>query len=48
MDANEWKAQIKKWEDRIDPVAVTKEDLQEYLNTKLYQYTLDRTTDDNL
>jgi len=36
MDANEWKAQIKKWEDGIDPVAVTKEDLQEYLNTKLY------------
>jgi hypothetical protein len=36
MEEDEWKAQIKKWEDKINLVTVTKEDLQEYLDTKLY------------
>ena len=48
MDEDEWKEKIKKWENGINPVTTTKEDLQEYLDTKLYQYSIDRTTDDNL
>jgi len=41
-------ALIKKWEDGIDPTNATKTELQEYLTTKLFQYTMNRTTDDNL
>jgi hypothetical protein len=36
MDKDEWKEKIKKWENGINPVTAIKEDLQEYLDTKLY------------
>ena len=48
MDEDEQKEKIKKWENGINPVTTTKEDLQEYLDTKLYQYSIDRTTNNNL
>jgi hypothetical protein len=48
MDEDEWKEKIKKWENGINPATAIKEDLQEYLDTKLYQYSIDRTTNDNL
>ncbi|PMD38756.1 hypothetical protein L207DRAFT_43612 [Hyaloscypha variabilis F] len=48
MDGDDWKGRIKKWEKGIKPDTATKEDIQEYINTMIYQYTLDRITDDNL
>jgi hypothetical protein len=48
MAEPDWKALIKKHKDGIDVTNATEEDLQEYVKTKLYQYSLDRITDDNL
>ena len=48
MENTMWRARIKRWEDGVKLGTATKEDLQEYLSTKLYQYTLNKTTDDNL
>jgi hypothetical protein len=36
MDADEGKELIEKWEDGIDPVTITKAELQEYVTTKMY------------
>jgi hypothetical protein len=44
----DWEARIKKWDWGIDLGIITKEDLKEYLDTKLYQYIEDRSTDHNL
>jgi hypothetical protein len=48
MDTDEGKELIEKWEDGIDPVTATKAELQEYVTTKMYQYTLYKKSDDNL
>ena len=49
MDGDDdWKGQIKKWQEGIKLETATKEDIQEYINTMIYQYTADRITDDNL
>src|ERR1700733_10915088 len=51
MADTDWKARIKKWEDGIEFDAATApstEDVLEYINTKMQQYTMDGTTDDNL
>jgi hypothetical protein len=44
----EWKARRKKWRYGIDITTSTKDDLSEYLNTKLCQYALYDSSDDNL
>jgi hypothetical protein len=48
MDNEKGKELFEKWEDGIDTNNATKVDLREYLNTKLYQYTLYRISDENL
>jgi hypothetical protein len=48
MDADEGKELIEKWEDGIDPATATKAELQEYVTTKMYQYTLHKKSDNNL
>jgi hypothetical protein len=45
---NDWKARMKKWERGINPATETKDNVKEYVETKLYQYTLKKTTDHNL
>ena len=45
----DWKAQMKKWDQPLEvTLTTTKDDLSEYLDTKLYQYVLYETSDDNL
>jgi hypothetical protein len=44
----EWKARRKKWRYGIDIATSTKDDLSEYLNTKLYLYALYDSSDNNL
>jgi len=41
-------ALIKKWEAGIDVESSIKEDLIEFINTKIYDYTQDRIVDENL
>ena len=48
MDANKGKKLIKKWEDSINPVTITKAEFQEYITTKIYQYILYRKSNNNL
>jgi hypothetical protein len=49
LRAEEWKARIQKWRQPLEVVlATTKDDLSEYLDTKLYQYALYDLGDDNL
>ena len=47
-DDLEWMALIKKWEAGIDVESSTEEDLVEFINTKIYDYTQDRIVDENL
>jgi hypothetical protein len=44
----DWKARMAKWEGGIPTETASKDDFKEYLDTKLYQYTENRSTDDNL
>ena len=51
MADTDWKARIKKWEDGIKfdtANTPSKEDVLEYIATKIHQYTIERITDDNL
>ena len=41
-------ARLKKWEKGIDIVVATKEDLEEYIDTKMQQYAKEEFTDDYL
>jgi hypothetical protein len=47
LRAEQWKARIK-WRSGIDIATSTKEQLSEYLNTKLFQATIHEIVDDNL
>jgi hypothetical protein len=40
-----WTQKINKWGDGIDTVIVTKEDLEEYVDTKLYVYVCEGFSD---
>ena len=48
MEEVNWKAKIKKWRRGIDAENATVDDLEDYIQTKVYQYYLDRMGDDNL
>jgi hypothetical protein len=39
---------MKKWEREINPAIEIKDDVKEYVEIKLYQYTLKKTIDYNL
>ena len=43
-----WEARLKKWEDGINVATATKEDLAEYLDTKMHQYSVEKFADDLL
>jgi hypothetical protein len=47
LRAEQWKARIK-WRSGINTATSTKDDLSEYLNTKLFQATVHEIVDDNL
>ncbi len=47
MEVN-WEQKIKKWGRGIKLEDTTDDDLQDYLDTKIYQDELDKTSDDNL
>jgi hypothetical protein len=47
LQVEQWKARIK-WRSGIDTATSTKEQLSEYLNTKLFQAAVHETVDDNL
>jgi hypothetical protein len=39
-EGNEWKALLKKWEDSISDLSkVMKEDILEFMDTKMHEYT---------
>jgi hypothetical protein len=44
----DWDAKMEKWEDGIQKDTASKADFKDYLNTKLYQYTANSSTDNNL
>ena len=48
LEAKQWETRIKKWGRGIDPENATNDKLQEYIQTKVYQYTLDKMSNDNL
>ncbi len=48
LGVKQWETRINKWERGIDPKKATNAELQEYIQTKVYQYTLDKMSDDNL
>jgi hypothetical protein len=48
MEADEWEARIRKWEDGIDVSKVSREDLHDYCKARMYYYTLKRQSDENL
>ena len=48
METEEWKTRIRKWEDGIDVRTASKEDLNDYVNTKMGWYALHKQHDGNL
>ena len=49
MAEDEWKARLKKWEAGPGDMAkITGDEVLDYMNTKIYEYGLFKSTDDNL
>ena len=48
MAEEEWNTKIRKWGRGINLDDATEDELLEYVQTKLYQYALDKTSDENL
>jgi hypothetical protein len=48
METEEWKTRIKRWQDGIDVKTAPKEDLNDYVNTKIQWYALHKQSDGNL
>ena len=48
VQPQEWAIRRRKWKHGIDPRTITAEEFLEYTETKLYEYTLYHTSDDNL